>query len=253
MIAIGKTDIGKKRTSNEDAFFVSTNPRGPLPNMYIVADGMGGHKAGDYASNSAIRYLCEFIDDHSSVTLGSGDDIAQFLKRAVNHANYQVFKQSSSKPEYHGMGTTLTILTIVNDILYTAHVGDSRLYIVNDELIRQVTKDHSLVQEMVAKGYISNSEAKKHPKRHVITRAVGTYEKVKVDIFSSDLDNVKYIFLCSDGVTTMLSDGEIHSIIIGDDTLEQKVDELIMFANERGGIDNITVILAVNDKVVKVC
>lgn len=253
MIAIGKTDIGKKRECNEDAFFVSTEGVGPLPNVYIVADGMGGHKAGYYASHSAIESICHFIKDHDGLKLESEDDITQFLKRSISHANYILFEKASSDSEYSGMGTTVTISTVIEDQLYTAHVGDSRLYVINQNEISQVTQDHSLVQEMVAEGYITDLEAKKHPKRHIITRAVGTYEKVKVDTYSSSLESVQYIFLCSDGVTTMLSDEEIHDIIIGEDALGQKLDALINFANERGGRDNITVVLAINDKVVKVC
>ncbi|HHX60182.1 MAG TPA: Stp1/IreP family PP2C-type Ser/Thr phosphatase [Epulopiscium sp.] len=253
MIAVGKTDIGKKRVCNEDAFFVTTQKHGPLPNIYIVADGMGGHKAGYYASHAAIQFICEFMVDHAELVFSSDDDIVQFLKRAISHANYQLFQQANTNPDYKGMGTTLTISTVINEMLYTAHVGDSRLYIINNETMCQVTQDHSLVQEMVENGYISELEAKTHPKRHIITRAVGTYEKVKVDTYSSSLEGVQYIFLCSDGVTTMLSDGEIHTIIIGDEELEYKVDTLISFANDRGGIDNITVVLAIYDKVVKMC
>lgn len=253
MIAIGKTDIGKKRVANEDAFFVSSQNYGPLPNVYIVADGMGGHKAGYYASHSAIEFICDFIKDHEALKLKSEDDITQFLKRSISHANYLLFQRAKGNPEYDGMGTTVTISTVVGDQLYTAHVGDSRLYTISHEEIHQITKDHSLVQEMVAEGLITDLEAKKHPKRHIITRAVGTYEKVKIDTYRSSLDGVQYIFLCSDGVTTMLSDREIYEIIIGEEELEEKLDSLISFANERGGIDNITVVLAIYDKAVKVC
>ena len=253
MIAVGKTDIGKKRRHNEDAFFISTQQYGPLPNVYIVADGMGGHKAGSYASSSAVKFLDEFMKDHFEIGFDLEDDITQFLKRAIKHVNYQLFKKSKSDPDYMGMGTTLTMATIIEDMLYVAHVGDSRLYTINNNGIYQVTKDHSLVQEMVSKGLISSQEAIKHPRRHIITRAVGTYEKVQVDTYHLDLDGAEYIFLCSDGVTTMLSDQEIHTIITSKSNLEEKTSELINAANNRGGIDNITVVLAIYNKVVKVC
>ena len=253
MIAVGKTDIGKKRSCNEDAFFVSTEGYGPLPNIYIVADGMGGHKAGYYASHSAIEHLDQFIKDHEEVRLKTEDDITLLLKRAVSHVNYQLFQKSSSDLAYEGMGTTLTMATIISDRLYVAHVGDSRLYTVSHNGIHQVTRDHSLVQEMVAKGLSSHEEAKKHPKRHVITRAVGTYEKVQVDTYSWDLEGVDYILICSDGITTMLSDLEIQTIIIGKDNLEDKVSKLISAANDAGGNDNSTVVLAIYNKVVKMC
>jgi len=253
VVAVGKTDIGKKRKHNEDDFFVSTIEFGPLPNICIVADGMGGHKAGSYASKTAITSLCSFVEEHHEVSLESDDDIIQFLKRAITHVNYKLYTKSESDSQYKGMGTTLTVATVVEGVLYTAHVGDSRLYTIGDRGMNQITKDHSLVQEMLSEGVISNSEAKEHPKRHVITRAVGTYEKVQVDTYSSSLEGVRYIFLCSDGLTNMLSDEEIYNIIIKDAGLEEKVDELIVFANERGGVDNITVILAIYDKAVKVC
>lgn len=253
MVVVGKTDIGKKRTHNEDAFFVSTQMYGPLPNIYIVADGMGGHKGGAYASKAAISFLCEFLKAHANMHLESADEIALFLKRGIIHVNYQLFQKSKTDLAYKGMGTTLTLCTIKDHMLYVAHVGDSRLYTVNREQINQITKDHSLVQEMITKGYISDQEASGHPQRHIITRAVGTYEKIQVDTYTEPLDGVAYIFLCSDGITTMLNDDEIHAIIIKEKELETKVDELIMLANERGGEDNITVILGIYDKVVKTC
>lgn len=253
MVAIGKMDIGKKRSRNEDAFFVSTQEYGPLANVYIVADGMGGHKAGAYASNSAINFLCEFLEDHASMNLVSDEDITLFLKSGVAHANYQLFQKAKKDPLYEGMGTTLTICTIKNHMLYVAHVGDSRLYTVNSEKISQITEDHSLVQEMITKGYISDKEASNHPQRHIITRAVGTYEKIQVDTYTTGLTGVGYIFLCSDGVTTMLSDDEIHTIIISSQGLKDKVNSLITLANDRGGEDNITVILAIYNKAVKGC
>lgn len=252
-MAVGKIDMGKKRSRNEDAFFVSTQAYGPLPNVYIVADGMGGHKGGAYASNAAIEFLCDFLKDHADMRLGSTDDTTLFLKSAVMHANYQLFQKSKMDPAFEGMGTTLTMCTIIGEVLYVAHVGDSRLYTVNEEVMCQITKDHSLVQEMITKGYISDQEASGHPQRHIITRAVGTYEKIQVDTYTTLLDGVTYIFLCSDGITTMLSDDEIHAIIISENDLESKVDDLIDFANERGGEDNITVILAIYNKVVKEC
>jgi len=253
MVVVGKTNIGKKRTHNEDAFFVSTQMYGPLPNIYIVADGMGGHKGGAYASKAAIGFLCEFLQGHEHMHLESDDEMILFLKRGIIHANYQLFQKAETDLAYKGMGTTLTLCTVKNHKLYVAHVGDSRLYTINSAKINQITKDHSLVQEMITKGYISDKEANDHPQRHIITRAVGTYEKIQVDTYTTSLEDVAYIFLCSDGITTMLNNDEIHDIIIGEKELEEKVDELITFANERGGEDNITVILSIYDKVVKAC
>lgn len=253
MIALGKMDIGKKRRRNEDAFFISTKQYGPLPNIYIVADGMGGHKGGAYASNFAIRSFCEFLQQHSKITLNDEQDISNFLKRAINHVNYQLFQKSQDIAEYEGMGTTLTVCTAIGNMLYAAHVGDSRLYVLNDEKIHQITIDHSLVQEMLTQGYISKKEATEHPQRNIITRAVGTYEKIKVDTLSWNIEEIKYIFLCSDGISTMLNDNEIHTIITSSGELEQKANRLIALANERGGEDNITVVLVIYEKVVETC
>ncbi len=245
MIAVGKVDIGKKRKQNEDSLFVSSTPVGILPNLYIVADGMGGHKAGGMASRLAIDSFLEYIGQHESASIQTREDVLRLLKMGILHANHIIFKQAASHEECEGMGTTFTVATIVEDILYLAHVGDTRLYLVNESSIYQATTDHSLVQEMLENGCISESEISEHPQRHIITRAVGTYEKVKVDTLMYDMDRVEYILLCSDGLTTMLSDTVIHQIVYAhSNDLGKIVNKLIEEANEHGGSDNIAVIIA---------
>lgn len=253
MKAIGKVDIGKKRGRNEDAIFVSDEPVGILPNLYVVADGMGGHKAGGMASKLAIEAFCDYISTHGQTGVKTREDVAILLKMGIRHANYRIFEKSKEDEEYGGMGTTLTVATFIDNILYLAHVGDTRLYLINEQNIHQATTDHSLVQEMLDQGVISERESKGHPQRHIITRAVGTYAKVKVDTLMYDINKVDYILLCSDGLTSMLSDDELYKIIYSEETLEDIVDKLIDRANEKGGLDNIAVIIAKKYEVNKEC
>ncbi len=244
MKGIGKVDIGKKRGRNEDAIFVSNTPVGILPNLYIVADGMGGHKAGGLASNLAIEVFCQYIEEHKYVEVKTREDISILLKLAIRTANTAIYEKAKEKEEYTGMGTTMTVATVVDNIVYIAHVGDTRLYLMNRISIFQATTDHSLVQEMLEQGYISESETKEHPQRHIITRAIGTYAKVKIDTVMYDLKNVECMLLCSDGLTGMLNNEQIHERVFkGKDTPEEIVDTLIGDSNLNGGVDNISVII----------
>ena len=254
MIAIGKVNIGIKRKKNEDAIFVSNTDVGILPNLYIVADGMGGHNAGGTASKLAIESFCSYIENHDGLCIKTREDITTLLKMGIMHANHTIYESALSDASYKGMGTTFTVATIIEDILYLAHVGDTRLYFVNRDTIFQATTDHSLVQEMLEKGYIAEDEIKEHPQRHVITRAVGTYEKVKIDTLMYEMSKVEYILLCSDGLTSMLTDSEIHDIVYHyENDLERIVDALMHEANKQGGLDNIAVVIAKKREVNKEC
>ena len=251
MIAIGKVDIGRKRRCNEDAIFVSNTPIGVLPNLYIVADGMGGHKGGAIASKLAIDAFCAYIEAHKKVKITTEEELLMLLKRGMVHANHMIYKHSEENSEWQGMGTTITLCTIVNQCAYIAHVGDTRFYVLNKREIKQVTHDHSLVQEMHDKGYISRSDMQEHPQRHVITRAVGTYEQVKVDTLKYSLEDVDYILLCSDGLTAMVSDEIIHQVVYEKSNIDEALQELIGYANRAGGVDNIAIILAKQGEVNK--
>lgn len=244
MIAIGRIDIGKKRARNEDCVWVSNEEIGPLPNLYIVADGMGGHKAGAVASKLAIEAFCAYMDTHSKMNIDSEENILIALKGGIGHANHVIYHYAANHEELEGMGTTLTLCTLVDGKVYGAHVGDTRLYTLNSLGIHQVTTDHSWVQEMREQGYISEEEMQEHPKRHVITRAVGTYETLKVDTFVHTLEDVEYLLLCSDGLTTMLMDKDIHRVVYKSQyDLNHILENLIGEANIRGGLDNIAVII----------
>lgn len=230
------TDVGMKRKVNQDFMFTSENPVGNLPNLFIVADGMGGHKAGDYASRCAAGTIVESIKKNKQTSP------IRIIREAIEEANAQVYKEAISKEEYAGMGTTCVAATIIADTLYVANVGDSRLYVVDAE-ISQITKDHSLVEEMVRMGEIDRTSARTHPDKNIITRAVGAAEDVRVDFFDLHLKAGDRILMCSDGLTNMVEDEEIRMIIEGAEDLAECASKLVDRANENGGKDNITVVV----------
>ena len=241
MRGFGITDIGKKRSKNEDNIFVSDIAIGGLANLYIIADGMGGHKAGETASLQAIKNFCQFIRDNSDFIY-----IENHLEAALRYANLQVFDMACKDPELRGMGTTLTAIVFDSKNLYFAHVGDSRIYIVQNEQkpsLKQLTYDHSLVEELVRKGEITPEEARIHPDKNVVTRAVGTDSRVLIDKGFHNIEGVEKILITSDGLTNMLQDPQILEIILEKKSTEQKLKLLVDAANRNGGMDNISAIL----------
>ena len=236
MKAYAKTDIGSKRTMNQDSVYCNENSVGGFQNLFIVADGMGGHKAGDYASRLCVEKMIETIEKSSSVTP------VTILEEAVTAANTAVLAEAKTNVEYEGMGTTMVACTIVDDTLYIANIGDSRLYIISDE-IRQITNDHSWVEEMVKKGELTESQARIHPQKNIITRALGIDETVHADYFEVDVKPKDKILMCSDGLTNMVEDYDIEYIVSHSSSIEKAVENLIVKANDNGGKDNITVIL----------
>lgn len=230
------TDTGAMREMNQDFFFASDTAVGNLPNLYIVADGMGGHKAGDYAS----RYTTQRIV--ASVSRNKGKEPVIILKEAIQKANELLIAEAREDETKQGMGTTVVVATIQDNKMLVANVGDSRLYVVSDK-IRQITKDHSLVEEMVRLGEVDKSQAREHPVKNIITRAIGATETVEVDFFEVDLNPADIVLLCSDGLTNMVEDEEIYAILKEGDNLEEQVDTLVKTANINGGRDNITVMI----------
>lgn len=237
MKAYGMTDIGKKRVVNQDNIYVSTKPVGNLPNLFVVADGMGGHKAGDYAS----RYATDAVVE--SISANSETDIKKIITKAVEDANSLVFKKSAENEDFRGMGTTLVIAAISGDELTVANIGDSRLYLIEGSSIKQLTQDHSLVAEMVRMGQIDEQEARRRPDKNIITRAIGISEVIHADFFKSKVKSKEYVLLCSDGLSNMLEDSEMLSAVTSSDPLEKKTSMLIDLANQKGGKDNISVII----------
>lgn len=248
MRAYGMTDIGQNRVVNQDYIYCSQNPVGNLPNLFIVADGMGGHKAGDFASSCAVEVFLQ------AVRLKKGGSPISIIGDAIQKVNYEVYVKSKSSPEYEGMGTTLVAAVIMDRSLYVANVGDSRLYVIGDTM-RQITRDHSLVEEMVSMGEIDKKDAKNHAKKNIITRAVGVTSKVMADFFEVELVEKEIVLLCSDGLTNMIEEADIFHIVNQEqETTEGKVLRLIELANRNGGRDNISVIIIEPDKFeVQVC
>ena len=235
MISYAKTDTGIVRRSNQDFLFASDQPVGPLPNLFIVADGMGGHKAGDFAS----RYVVE----HMTENIGNSDAVSpvMFLRKALEKTNLGLYEESMEDPEREGMGSTLVAATIEDDMMYVANVGDSRLYLLRDSLA-QITRDHSL-EEMVARGKMERDSESYRNQKNIITRAVGIGKRVEADFFEVPLLESDCVLLCSDGLTNMVDDAEISRVLKTTDTLKEKTDALIDEANRNGGKDNIAIVL----------
>lgn len=238
MLSCGKTDIGKKRVQNQDSIFYTDNPIGPLPNLYIVADGMGGHKAGDVASRTAIECVTEYIKES---TLANPVSV---LKRAIIYANDKVLKMSLENEDYNGMGTTFVAAVVDDDIMYVANLGDSRLYLIKDG-INQITMDHSLVEELIRNGQLDRNKGRNHPEKNIITKALGISDEVEPDFFEVKLTEDSKLLLCSDGLTNMVEDDELYDIATETPGIEAIVDKMIDRANYYGGKDNISVVFAV--------
>ena len=237
MKAFSITDIGENRRINQDYVFCEVNSVGNLPNLFIVADGMGGHNAGDYASRFCVEFFTEYIknsDIESPIAL---------IEEAIKVTNDKLYEKSKQEPDYEGMGTTFVVATICKDEMYVANIGDSRLYVIGKE-IRQITEDHSLVQAMVRTGELDRDEAKVHPNKNIITRALGTNEAAQPDYFEVELIDGDIVLMCSDGLTNMLNDEMIEQIIRENaDDPKTASETLVKQANQHGGKDNITVII----------
>jgi protein phosphatase len=232
--AAARSDVGMRRTANEDAYAVA-----PALGLYLVADGMGGHVAGQLASRLAAEHTVEALELVADRTA----TLTEKLRYCVAAANHHVFATAQGKPEVAGMGTTLVAVLAGGGRLALAHVGDSRAYLVRGGRIRQLTDDHSLVAELVRRREISPDAAHGHPHRHVLTRAVGVRRSVDPDLAELTPAPGDVIVLCSDGLTTHVQDPEIAAIVAAESDLEQACERLVALANARGGEANITVAL----------
>lgn len=230
------TDVGQRRNINQDYVYTSLEPVGCLSNIFIVADGMGGHKAGDVASRYTVNTLKELIADSEK------KDPIMVINDAIAYVNKGVIRKAGENDDYAGMGTTLVLATIDNNMLKVANIGDSRLYIIGDD-IKQITRDHSYVEELVNAGEINRVQARTHEKKNYITRAIGADIDVEPEMFSVELNKDDKILMCSDGLTNMLEDSEIYEIIAKYDDIETAGKELVSKANSNGGYDNISVVI----------
>lgn len=238
------TDVGMVRQVNQDYVYTTDNPLGPLPNLYVVADGMGGHQAGDYASKYTVEVLRRELKNCKET------DIERAVVSAIKTANREIIRKASTDPHLKGMGTTVVVATIVNQMVYFANVGDSRLYLINQG-ITQLTKDHSLVEEMVRLGGIKPEEAKSHPDKNIITRAIGAKADVDVDFYEHRLKRGDIILMCTDGLSNMVEDDDLFHIVQGGRDIVEAGTSLVETAKENGGTDNIGLVLTepFNDEV----
>ena len=237
MEAYALTDTGRVRSMNQDYIYASPEKVGSLPDLFLVADGMGGHKAGDYASRFMVENLVVYLTHRHD-----GPCVTQ-IKEGIKTVNKALYEMSLEREEFQGMGCTLVAAVIEDGVLYAANIGDSRLYLILDGSIRQITRDHSYVEEMVAMGMMQRGSADYNRKKNIITRAAGIRPDIVPDFFEEELEQGDYILLCSDGLSNMVDNDTLCSIILSEGSLKEKAQRLIAEANERGGTDNIAVVL----------
>lgn len=239
MISFSESNIGNVRRLNEDFVYASEEPVGPLPNLFLVADGMGGHQGGDYASRYTVEHMV------SKISRMTTENPIAAINDAVLAINAELYEQGRRIEDLQGMGTTLVAATISDRILYVANVGDSRLYRMSDHL-QQITRDHSWVEEMIREGRITRDSALYWEKKNIITRAIGAYERVTADFFEIELNPGDRILMCSDGLSNMVDDWQMEQIL---SKAENRRDpaaagrELIRAGKENGGKDNLSVVL----------
>ena len=229
-------DVGMTRQVNEDYIYASDKSVGPLPNLFIVADGMGGHQAGDIASQYTVEAVKRELAKQGET------DIEQALVQAITTANNEIIDKATVDSTLRGMGTTIVAATITSRMIYFANVGDSRLYLINQGIV-QLTKDHSLVEEMVRLGGIKPEEAKNHPDKNIVTRAIGAKKNIEVDFYEHRLKRGDIILMCTDGLYDMVEDEELFHLVQGGRDIVESAKLLVDKANENGGIDNIGIVL----------
>lgn len=239
MQVFGKSDIGLQRTSNQDCFDYDIINENML--WAVVCDGMGGVNGGDIASNLAVKTIKEILINEYVEGL-SNDNIEDLLKKAIQKANFEIFNMAQNDSTLSGMGTTIVLVAVFHDKIHVAHVGDSRAYLISQNNIKQLTIDHSVVQEMINEGEITCEEAKSHPNKNIITRALGISNEVNIDYSLENKLSDDLIIICTDGLTNYFDQNEILEYTKSR-KMGQLIDEFIFTANKRGGSDNITVVI----------
>ena len=230
------TDPGKVRERNEDSVLIIKNDFDEY--LLVVADGMGGHTGGEIASNIVVNKIGKRFEEIGRI--GSKDDTINWIKEIVGEANAKLYKYTSENPESAGMGTTLVLALYTKDFLLFGNIGDSSGYVLKKGKLHKITTDHTLVNLLVKSGELTMEEAKNHPRKNVLMRALGADTKVEMDIFDVE-DDIEGIFLCSDGLSNMLQDDQIEKVLGENKSIEEKMQKLIIKSNNRGGTDNITV------------
>ena len=239
MEAFAKTDIGKARDMNQDYYYIS--PENSQINLYILADGMGGYTGGEIASKLATISAKNYIESNFEKTLTRKEEIIELIKNSMEYANMVVYEKSKEDKELEGMGTTLEVCIIYNNRVYIGHIGDSRVYIQREEKLEKLTLDHSYVEKLVKDGTITKEEAINHPKKNMLTKALGCMAFVEVDAIEQDLIKDDIILICSDGLTNMVKEETIYNVLKEDYKLAP--EKLIELANNNGGYDNITAVV----------
>lgn len=233
------TDKGKVRQHNEDNGAICFNTNGQR--LAIVADGMGGHRAGDVASQLTVDKLTELW--RNSMAIQTAEEAENWLKTNILQVNQYVLAHANNHPECEGMGTTVIAVITTENFSTIAHVGDSRCYLYNEDGFKQLTEDHSLVNELVRMGQISKEDAEHHPRKNVVLRALGTDSTLEVDVFTIVFEQGDFILICSDGLSNKVTEEQLQEILKKEDSLHTKASTLIEMANENGGEDNITVVI----------
>ncbi|MBS6534471.1 Stp1/IreP family PP2C-type Ser/Thr phosphatase [Peptoniphilus harei] len=238
MKVVSATNVGNYRKNNEDSYYVNESK-----NLYVLADGMGGHLAGERASKMATEIIGQdFAKDRE---IKSIDDAIEILSSSIRDANKKIFESSQENEDYRGMGTTLSSGLILGDVLIYSNIGDSRIYRINEEM-EQITQDDSFVNYLIEIGEITEEEAKNHPKKNVLTKAMGTTSDIEVIVNTLDIKDKDVFLFCSDGLTNMVSDEEIFKVV-KENSPEEARDMLLDLALKNGGMDNITFILVFNE------
>lgn len=230
-----RSSIGLIRKQNEDSFCINKDL-----NLIAVADGMGGHRAGEVASSMAVKAFEDYLLENRNLL---ADDSQDIMQKAVQAANRVIYEAAGSNSSQKGMGTTLTAAVLDGSNLLLAHVGDSRAYLIHNDKIKQITQDHSLVNEMVKNGSLTEEEANRHPQKNILTRALGTSPEVEIDLLKIKIKENDLIILCSDGLTNLVSREEIMAFAAQENDLDRLVESLVDKAIERGGFDNVTVVV----------
>jgi protein phosphatase len=256
MQVFAKTDVGKARENNQDYYYISDDNE--IPGIYILADGMGGYNGGEIASKMAVEAvsgyiksnfekMLETVEERKKTEINKNiekEEILKLLKSGIQYANMVVFEESKRNAELEGMGTTLDICLIYNNKVYIGHIGDSRVYRIRNNVMRKLTKDHSYVQQLIEDKKITREEAMHHPKKNMITKALGCTPYIEPDLRARAINKNDCILMCSDGLTNMVSEEEIYKIT--KENPSDAVNKLVMLANENGGYDNITVLIIIH-------
>ena len=240
--AYAKSDKGKVREINEDYFYISTSL--DEVQLYILADGMGGYNGGEIASKLAVQTAKNYIENNFKETDKDKDSIIQLLGSSMEYANMVVYEKAKETPELQGMGTTLEICLIYNNKAYIGHVGDSRIYRIRKQFIRKLTQDHSYVQKLVKEGTITNEQAAHHPQKNMLMKALGCNAFVEPDVMVKGFLKDDILIMSSDGLTNLVDQETIYEM--ASKNIEQATKDLVNLANDRGGYDNITVIVIKN-------